>query len=48
MTKVPPSLNNIFKELESDLPAFKRPSHGCLEGWAKQGVFLLNATLTVR
>ena len=45
----PPSLQNIFKELESD-PAvrFKRPRHGCLEGWAKQGVLLLNTCLTVR
>ncbi len=44
---LPPSLQNIFKELKEDLhvPA---PSHGCLIDWAKQGVFLLNATLTVR
>ena len=44
---VPPSLANIFKELESDLghvPA----NHGNLEHWARQGVLLLNATLTVR
>ncbi len=44
---VPPSLKNIYKELESDI-GFKIPSHGCLEGWAKQGVFLLNTSLTVR
>ncbi len=43
----PPSLQNIFKELEQDLQ-LPRPSHGCLESWARQGVLLLNATLTVR
>ena len=43
----PPSLQNIFKELEQDLK-LPRPSHGCLESWARQGVLLLNATLTVR
>jgi uracil-DNA glycosylase len=43
----PPSLQNIFKELESDLN-IPIPSHGSLEEWAKQGVLLLNATLTVR
>ncbi len=43
----PPSLQNIFKELESDL-GLRRPSHGDLTHWAKQGVFLLNASLTVR
>ncbi|HEY4254720.1 MAG TPA: uracil-DNA glycosylase [Chlamydiales bacterium] len=43
----PPSLQNIFKELKNDL-GIEPPSHGCLEGWAKQGVLLLNATLTVR
>lgn len=42
----PPSLVNIFKELESDL-AIKPPKHGCLESWAKQGVLLLNSVLTV-
>ncbi len=42
----PPSLRNIFKELESDL-GVKRPNHGSLQEWAKQGVLLLNATLTV-
>ncbi|CAI2349035.1 unnamed protein product [Caenorhabditis sp. 36 PRJEB53466] len=46
--KPPPSLNNIFKELESDVEGFKRPEHGDLTGWARQGVFMLNATLTVR
>jgi len=44
--KTPPSLVNIFKEIERDL-AIDRPSHGCLEGWAEQGVLLLNAILTV-
>ncbi len=43
----PPSLQNIFKELKSDL-GLDVPSHGHLEAWAKQGVLLLNATLTVR
>ena len=45
--KPPPSLVNIFKELENDL-AIIPPAHGNLESWAKQGVMLLNATLTVR
>ena len=45
--RIPPSLVNIFKELESDLGC-KMPPSGNLENWAKQGVFLLNATLTVR
>lgn len=43
----PPSLINIFKEIESDL-GIKRPTNGNLERWAAQGVLLLNATLTVR
>ena len=42
----PPSLKNIYKELETDI-GFKAPEHGNLEAWAKQGVFLLNAFLTV-
>jgi uracil-DNA glycosylase len=45
--KHPPSLVNIFKEIEIDLGK-PYPSSGNLEPWAKQGVFLLNATLTVR
>ncbi|GAC1592588.1 MAG: uracil-DNA glycosylase [Ginsengibacter sp.] len=45
--KKPPSLVNIFKELETDL-GLKPPSSGNLEPWAKQGVLLLNAALTVR
>jgi uracil-DNA glycosylase len=43
----PPSLLNIFKEIESDL-GIPKPKSGNLERWAKQGVLLLNATLTVR
>lgn len=42
----PPSLLNIFKEMESDVGCV-RPNHGCLLGWAEQGVLLLNTTLTV-
>lgn len=44
---IPPSLKNIFKELEHDLH-IPRPSHGDLSSWAQQGVFLLNTSLTVR
>lgn len=44
--KPPPSLLNIFKERASDLEA-PIPDHGCLVEWARQGVLLLNATLTV-
>lgn len=43
----PPSLINIFKEIQSDL-GIPVPTHGNLEKWARQGVLLLNATLTVR
>ncbi|HML36861.1 MAG TPA: uracil-DNA glycosylase [Bacillota bacterium] len=43
----PPSLVNIFQELESDL-GIAPPEHGCLEDWTKQGVLLLNTVLTVR
>lgn len=43
---LPPSLRNIFKELKSDL-GLTIPQHGDLTKWAKQGVLLLNATLTV-
>ena len=42
----PPSLKNIFSELKRDLN-ISYPNHGCLESWAKQGVLLLNSTLTV-
>lgn len=43
----PPSLQNIFKELEQDL-GYAPPPHGDLRHWARQGVLLLNASLTVR
>ena len=43
---IPPSLVNIFKELKADL-GIAMPAHGNLERWARQGVLLLNATLTV-
>ena len=45
--RTPPSLVNIYKELATDVPKFKKPKHGCLISWARQGVLLLNATLTV-
>ncbi len=45
--KPPPSLVNIFKELQNDL-GIPKPANGNLESWADQGVLLLNATLTVR
>lgn len=45
---LPPSLQNIYKELETDIPGFKIPTHGDLTEWAEQGVLMLNATLTVR
>jgi uracil-DNA glycosylase len=44
---IPPSLSNIFKELQSDL-GYKIPNNGNLTAWAKQGVLLLNTALTVR
>ena len=45
--KIPPSLRNIYKELQSDLE-IEPCEHGCLESWAEQGVLLLNTVLTVR
>lgn len=45
---IPPSLQNIYKELQIDIPGFTFPAHGDLTQWADQGVLLLNATLTVR
>ncbi len=45
--RLPPSLRNIFRELHTDL-GIPPASQGCLESWAKQGVLLLNAVLTVR
>jgi uracil-DNA glycosylase len=44
---IPPSLANIYQELESDL-GIQPPHHGCLVSWARQGVLLLNTVLTVR
>lgn len=44
---VPPSLQNIFKEISRDL-GLPRPSHGDLHAWARQGVLLLNTVLTVQ
>ena len=42
------SLLNMYKELQSDVPGFELPDHGYLMGWARQGVLLLNACLTVQ
>jgi len=44
---IPPSLRNIFKELQSDDVSFSKPEHGNLVSWANQGVLLLNSVLTV-
>ena len=46
--RTPPSLVNIFKELQSDIPGTAVATNGNLDRWAQQGVLLLNATLTVR
>ena len=46
--KPPPSLLNIYKEIESDIGVKMPRNHGNLESWARQGVLLLNASLTVR
>ena len=45
--RVPPSLQNMYKELALEYPDFQIPQHGCLESWANQGVMLLNTVLTV-
>jgi uracil-DNA glycosylase len=45
--RIPPSLKNIFKELEQDIQGFCSPASGNLEAWARQGVLLLNTVLTV-
>ncbi|WP_282956149.1 uracil-DNA glycosylase [Neisseria canis] len=45
---IPPSLQNIYKELAADIEGFQMPRHGYLQGWAEQGVLLLNTVLTVR
>ena len=50
-TKVPPSLKNIYHALNNDPDihfSYPNPMHGDLTDWAKQGVFMLNAVLTVR
>ncbi|MEO1888666.1 MAG: uracil-DNA glycosylase [Cycloclasticus sp.] len=44
--KTPPSLRNIYKELQTDL-GISHALHGCLDSWAKQGVLLINSVLTV-
>ncbi|STW27960.1 uracil-DNA glycosylase [Klebsiella michiganensis] len=46
--QIPPSLLNMYKELEGTIPGFQRPTHGYLESGARQGVLLLNTVLTVR
>jgi len=45
--KIPPSLRNIYKELASSIPGYEIPESGNLEHWARQGVLLLNAVLSV-
>jgi uracil-DNA glycosylase len=45
--KIPPSLKNIYKEIQENVPQFEIPNHGNLQTWTEQGVFLLNAILTV-
>ncbi|ALE14757.1 ORF46 [Felid gammaherpesvirus 1] len=44
---IPPSLKNIYQEISRTDSAFITPTHGCLDGWGKQGVLLLNTVLTV-
>ena len=46
--QIPPSMQNIYKELAADIEGFVIPQHGCLQPWAEQGVLLLNTVLTVR
>lgn len=46
--KIPPSLVNIYKELNTDIEGFNTPNHGNLTSWAEQGVLLLNTVLTVQ
>ena len=47
--KIPPAVASMYKELKRDEKIqFKEPDHGFLEGWAKQGVLLLNDILTIR
>lgn len=44
---IPPSLRNIYKELQQEYSDYSLPQHGCLQAWAEQGVLLLNTSLTV-
>lgn len=44
---IPPSLRNVYRELRDDVGC-RIPNNGCLESWAKQGILMLNAVLTVR
>lgn len=44
--RIPPSLLNMYKELENDIPGFKRPNHGHLEKWAEQGILMKSNRLT--
>lgn len=45
--KIPPSLKNIYKEIQNEYPDFTIPEHGNLISWANQGILLLNSILTV-
>ena len=45
--QIPPSLKNIYKEIQAEY-GYEPPNHGCLISWARQGILLLNTTLTVR
>lgn len=45
---IPSSLQNIYREVKTNYPAFEIPDHGCLEGWARQGILFLNVALTTR
>ncbi|AAG27234.1 uracil DNA glycosylase [Cercopithecine alphaherpesvirus 9] len=47
-TPIPPSLKNIFLAVRESYPHLPLPTHGCLDNWARQGVLLLNTTLTVK
>ncbi len=44
--KIPPSLRNIYKEIQSDI-GIAQPNHGCLQDWARQGVFMMNTVMSV-
>ncbi|KAG2172453.1 hypothetical protein INT44_006626 [Umbelopsis vinacea] len=46
--RVPPSLVNIYTCVKNDYPDFNKPNHGYLENWAKEGVLMLNTSLTVK